>query len=245
MNTLRLCYSHLLCHSAINPQSPLEFPQLAALARMSHKYQISHLLETVTRSLSQMFPDELDLWEVHGRMIHINGHAVEAVNLFRLLDEPDMLVPAFYACSRLPSHTVVGGTLRTDGTPECLTPADIELCLDLHHHLLVLNATLVLRFVTPFRAYPESPCPNPDMCSRIIEERLLKDVRQYASSPSSAFMRGDPLDDTLLNRIGLALRNSEVCESCMKELRERAYRPLLEVWNALPRLMGISAGGLD
>ena len=211
---------------------------------MSHKYQISNLLETVTRRFKQIFPTTFSSWgDIHS--FNAKHYAVEAVNLFRLLDDAELLKPALYVCRSLPVQKVVYGMQRVDGTREQLAPADIELCLDLHHHLLVLNATLVLRFVTPFRASPESSCPNPDMCSRVIDERLLRDVRQYASLPSSAFIDGDPLDHTLLNRIGPALHNSEVCESCMKELRERAYRPLLEVWNALPRLMGISAGGLD
>ena len=93
---------------------------------MGHKYQIPHLLTTATSSLKRIFPSSLELWD--NRPSKVRDHSLEAVNLFRLLDRPDMLVSALYDCCRCPARTIVRGTLRADGTRECLTPEDVELC---------------------------------------------------------------------------------------------------------------------
>ena len=231
------------CPNTPRYSTHLQFPELAALARMSYKYQISHIFEMATRSLRQMFPGELALWEDQSR--NIRGHAVEAVNLFRLLNEPHMLVPALYECSLLSSREVFRGTPRADGTLERLTPADMELCWDMHHSLMAQDACMVARFLAPFRASPGSACQSPDECARIIEEELLSEERDDATCIPVEYVRGNPLYSYYVERINSALSNKGVCEWCMKELLHRERNSREEIWERLPNLTrttGIARG---
>ncbi|TBU27555.1 hypothetical protein BD311DRAFT_665122, partial [Dichomitus squalens] len=58
------------------------------------------------------------------------------VNLFRILDKPEMLATAVYACCRLSPDNLVNGFERADGTSETLSPADLVLCLKAQRGLL-------------------------------------------------------------------------------------------------------------
>ena len=202
---------------------------------MSYKYQISHILEMATRSLRQMFPGELALWEDQSR--NIRGHAVEAVNLFRLLNEPHMLVPALYECSLLPTPEVFQGQPCADGTPECLTRADMELCCDLHHKLLAHDTGIAVRFVAPFRASSGSACQSPDECARTVEETLLRKERDRIISIPWGYVDGNPLSSYFVEHTKDVLSNSGVCEWCMREVLHRAQNSREEVWNGLPDMI--------
>ena len=108
---------------------------------MSHTYQIAPLLAAAISRLKQTFTAKLHVWDV--KRYEAQAHPIEAVNLFRALDRPDMLVTALYACCQLPARAVVQGTERADGVVECLAPADLEVCWELRKTLTARDAAIL------------------------------------------------------------------------------------------------------
>ena len=228
-----LSCSHLPCHSTNDPLCPPTFPLLAALARMSHKYQVPHLLATVTRNLKHIFPSRLDLWDEH-HSDDLREHAIEAVNLFRLIDCPEMLVSALYDCCRMPPATVMHGTPRADGTHECLTPEDIELCWDVRAGLAGREANITMRFLSPFRAPPTSTCTRVEECAHNIDY-LFEESKGHTT-----VVGNNPLRDFggYVEEIA-----ATVCVLCAKVLEKRAESLRQEVWDDLPELMDLNIDG--
>ena len=231
----KLCGLHPPCHSTIDPQSAPPFPVLAALARMSHKYQISHILEAVTSSLKRIFPSKLDLWD--DLPSEIENQALEAVNLFRLLDRPDMLVPALYDCCRLPARTVVRGAPRADGTHECLAPEDVELCWDVRCALVKRDAHVTLRSMRMFWPATCECAEGAEECTRKIEN-YLQIYRENVD-----IVDDNPLDDSFTDSAEELMEDYGVCESCAEELDKRAESLRREVWDDLPEIMGLKVEG--
>ncbi|KAI1781889.1 hypothetical protein LXA43DRAFT_844855, partial [Ganoderma leucocontextum] len=64
-------------------------------------------------------------------------HAIEALNLFRVLNRPEMMMPvALYQCCQLEATELVHGVMRDDGVSrECLSSAYLELCLEARQNL--------------------------------------------------------------------------------------------------------------
>ena len=201
---------------------------------MGHKYQIPHLLATATRNLKYSFPSKLNMWDKRRSFI-LMEHAIEAVNLFRLLDCPDMLVSALYDCCRLPAHMIMRGIPRADGTPECLAPEDIELCWDLRYALLTRNANIMLHFTAPFCALPASSCQHADNCAFQIETHL-QEWRDQGEAVDDDPLRVFFFVEELMHDYG-------VCELCAKELDKRAESLRQEVWDDLPEMMGLKVEG--
>ena len=126
----KIHWSSVMWCSCLDPLVSLSFPVLAAVARMSYKYHIPHLLEEAIQKMKPTFPKKINLGAL--RCADIQTHAIEAVNLFHILDLPGMLVTALYACCQIPSSSVASGAAPVDGTIELLAPADVEICWKLH-----------------------------------------------------------------------------------------------------------------
>ena len=101
------------------------FPVLAALARLSHKYQLDQLLAAVLPRLQGTFTTSLDVWDAAGALLEGSAfefdQAVEALNLF--LGRSEMLPITLCGCCQLPRADLLCGICRTDGvTREELAP---------------------------------------------------------------------------------------------------------------------------
>ena len=205
---------------------------------MSQPYQIAPLLAAAISRLKQTFTDKLHVWDV--KRYEAQAHPIEAVNLFRALDRPDMLVTALYACCQLPARAVVQGTERADGVVECLAPADLEVCWELRKTLTARDAAILFRFVEPFRAASGSACTSVKTCAEAVEGRLLV---HYREEPLIEFMGDDPLDPYFSDAARDLYEKKEICQFCAQEMVNRVDELRQKLWNELPSLMGLTVDG--
>ncbi|PIL28389.1 hypothetical protein GSI_09540 [Ganoderma sinense ZZ0214-1] len=136
--------------SNVHPDQAMPFPVLAALGRLSHKYQLDQLLAGVIRRMKDTFTTQLDVWDPTqasgfcsaGSSLRLElelepSDAIEALNLIRLLDRPEMIPTAVFGCCQESLALLLQGTTRRgDGvTAERLSPSDLELCFKVERKL--------------------------------------------------------------------------------------------------------------
>ena len=132
---------HLYLPSYLKSTRPDDFADLAAAARLAHKYTVPVVLAEATLRLHQLFPPTFDIWEatedVRAAAERVRPHdAFEAVNLFHTLGSGGadgaqagaMLPTALYLCWQLTPGQLLRGHQRADGTLERLMTDDIERC---------------------------------------------------------------------------------------------------------------------
>ncbi|KAI1786598.1 hypothetical protein LXA43DRAFT_1085384 [Ganoderma leucocontextum] len=127
---LRAIYAGSISH--LHPDKAVTFAVLAALARLGHKYQLDQLLQAVVlvpRLKGTFTTDDL-----------------EALNLFRLLDRPEMIPVALYGCCQLGPADLRRGVNRIDGvTRERPSPSDLELCFEVKEKLVRATVHLIVQ----------------------------------------------------------------------------------------------------
>ncbi|KAM5544851.1 hypothetical protein V8D89_001749 [Ganoderma adspersum] len=232
------------------------FPVLAALARLSHKYQLDGLLAAVLPRLKGTFTTELAVWDAAGALLEGSAfefdQAVEALNLFRLLGRPEMVPVALYGCCQLPPADLLCGIARSDGaTREQLAPADLVLCLEAKGRLLRATVALVVRLseayearialvaggqaeCSPSAAAGESQCPG-------ALGALVADCRRYLHESIDE----DPLDTFYASGLHYAVRTQVLCGACGEALEAEYAQLRREVWRGLPGFMGMDVEGWD
>ena len=246
--------SHLLVSSYLHPDRVVTFPVLAALARLSHKYQLDQLLAAVIHRLKDTFTTELDVWDRRSGIgeSFLPGHGspgevIEAINLFRLLDRPEMIPAAFYQCAQLRPASILGGAVRTDGvTREDLSPADIGLCFEVKEALLQATARLLTRLceacdariaqISSNRGCTESPATCVDGL-RVVIARSRRDMRERLSS--------DPFDLYYVLPAHNAPVIGEMCCACGEALKMAYTRERTKIWESLPGLVGVEVANWD
>ncbi|KAM5544054.1 hypothetical protein V8D89_002240, partial [Ganoderma adspersum] len=216
---------------------------IAAVARLGHKYHIEWVLKEATRRLRSIFPDTHEDWlKNRGRSNHLVAFRflpfpyIEAVNLIRLIGETKMLPVAIYDCCRsLP--LLFKGTTRVDGTAETLDLPTFGLCVAAHTKLIQrqskLNADVFCRG-------PSERCRETEACRKAIEAayNLVCRLPQF-------YLCGSPLHLGISHVLDKLEREAEVCSFCAVSLRERERRGKRAVWKDLPKLLGVDVDGWD
>ena len=177
---------HIICRSYqisrvrrsfATPRPLTDFPTLAAIARMGHKYKIDVVLETALSKLRMTLVSDLEAWveDTKGQCVTHTPHlyAIEAVNLFRRVQRPDMLDIPMYLCSLLDPDLLVGGTRRKDGTLERLSPEDLALCIGARQRL-------TLWCLKELASLCYNPHNSPH-CAQMCEWHLKRQFCSYAT----------------------------------------------------------------
>ncbi|KAI1792056.1 hypothetical protein LXA43DRAFT_1181239 [Ganoderma leucocontextum] len=200
-----------------------DFADLAAAARLAHKYTVPVVLSEAMLRLQQLFPPTFDIWEATEdvrataeRRVRPQD-AIEAVNLFRALGSADgadkMLPIALYLCCQLAPGELLRGHRRADGTLERLAVDDVELCWKLQKTLAERATTMAEQLCRsgPWLVYADKKkCKCFNCLDKSVPWRWLTDrVRG-----------GDPLGRMLRDRIDWAEREFKVCDKCLSKLRE-------------------------
>ena len=233
----------------------MTFPVLAALARLSHKYQLYQLFNAVIYRFEDIFPTRLDDWDRRGAVDGddpnrlSSAEAIEAVNLFRLIDKPNMIPAALYRCAQLEPRSILCGEMRADGvTRELLSPSDMELCMEVKEELLKATASLLTRLheaceariVHPTHAPSSACCASPGLCVRdlrIVMRRCLEDMR--------AGLSADPLDMRYMGEVVSAQRDGGLCHVYGNVLEVAYAEERREIWRRLPELTGVDVAYWD
>ena len=233
----------------------MTFPVLAALARLSHKYQLYQLFNAVIYRFEDIFPTRLDDWDRRGAVDGddpnrlSSAEAIEAVNLFRLIDKPNMIPTALYRCAQLEPRAILRDKTRADGvTREELSPADIELCMEVKEELLKATASLLTRLheacearIVHLTHAPSSACcASPGLCVRdlrVVMRRCIEDMRECLSA--------DPLDMRYMDEVVSAQRDGGLCHVCGNVLEAAYAEERREIWGRLPELTGVDVAYWD
>ena len=213
---------------------PDDFADLAAAARLAHKYTVPVVLSEATIRLQELFPPTFDIWESTGDVRAAAERvrprdAIEAVNLFRALGSADgahhMLPVALYLCCQLSPGELLRGHRRADGMLERLAIDDIELCWKLQQTLADETAAIVEQLCggSPWLAYvDEKKCK----CFKSLDNSVL--WRWFTEGQGS-----DPLGRMLRDKINWAKRKFNACDTCLSTLRKREKGLRVALWNEL------------
>ena len=228
---------------------------LAALARLSHKYQLDQLLAAVLHRLKGTFTTQLDVWDRSGGFGSLtplnlrSTDAIEALNLFRLLDRPEMIPVALYECSQIKPGFLLRGAFRSDGvTREHLSPSDMELCMEARDDLVQATALLLMRLCEASEARilqvsnnnQNAGCLSPRTCMenlRIVTERGHRDLRECIFA--------DPLCTYYTSTAESMPLTGEICGACGDVLRAAYSQERRTLWRSLPKLAGVEVTGWD
>lgn len=246
-------------HSYVKQIRPIHFADLAAAARLAHKYSISFVLEETAIRLRSLFPKDFDVWEKKeeqrssGTLLRSHD-AIEAVNLFRAVSEwVDMLPSALYLCAQLSPHDILNGHKRADGTVERLAENDIALCWTLRKAFAKESALIALNLS---KGGASIACRNEDLFrdSLLIKlwggrcETCRDSGRTACSAVFDAGIRvescegawnGDPLGTHLRSRIDELCDTKRICDECATILRARQQDRRREFWTKMPQLMNV------
>ena len=225
---------------------------LAALARLSHKYQLDQLLAAAIHRLKGTFTTQLDVWEKSGGFYPGSPlglkypNAIEALNLFRLLDRPDMIPVALYECCQHGLAFILQGATRKDGvTRESLSPSDLELCLQVRGELVRATVRLLTELCESYTARlllaSSSPgCSSPGMCLgslKILLDKCHENLRDCIFP--------DPLDSYYIETLDGIAYNEELCGACEDVFWEEYSHLRKKAWASLPRLMKVEVAEWD
>lgn len=224
----------------MHPDKPVQFSVLASLARLAHKYQMDFIFEESIRRLKTIYTSNFETWDEHQGYSHGGIElkpcdALEAFNLFRRVDQPEMLPTAFYACCRLKTSQILHGTKRSDGALETLEPDDLERCLDARMTLQIYDAQTAAQF---YDVDTGPGCSNPPFCGT-----TLRNQRRAFPSSFPNIIGTQPLTRFLAHRAEQFGQSQLLCTACVEMLCQNDLERRLSIWRDLPRIFDLDVPG--
>ncbi|OCH84594.1 hypothetical protein OBBRIDRAFT_390244 [Obba rivulosa] len=203
----------------------IEFRQLAALVRLSHKYDINDLFDSSSERLLEMFPTQLADFERMQTLCSWSD-AIEAINLAPLMNADFILPVAFYLCCQGPPQQFSRAAAGKGG-PRVLDAEDREKCIELRAWLILTNYRLSLKL---FDWTPLNNCYREKNCTKLLQKcmRLLAAIDE------------NPTDCALfLSKRGL-WEKLHLCDICREVLRVRDVTERQKLWQQLPSVLGMT-----
>ncbi|PIL26490.1 hypothetical protein GSI_12248 [Ganoderma sinense ZZ0214-1] len=220
------------CYRTPDPEIIHSFDEIFGVVRLAHKYHIQPIEDQELRSLQEYWlTSDFDVFFGPSKS-HIDMepvHYIGAVNLARLTDTPLMLPLALYQCCYLGSE-LLDGWIREDDTVEYLSPEDVRRCFDARIALTCQESFLVSRL---FDVIHPQRCKARGRCAPIVAALSYTSMREQPSPVVHALWEWSP---TLVGLQGL-------CEGCVQVLHERDKEQRRRIWDALPRILGITVEG--
>ena len=211
------------------------FEEVFAVIRLAHKYNIADVQKQALYALREYtFNDGFEKWmEDRVERIVVEGPcAIGAVNLARLLDEPEMLVIALYKCLGLGSG-ILDGWKREDGSVERLSEDDVKRCITANREL---SRSSVIAVYKTFRPEPSDECNQKTRC----EASLRQTLTQYLDLCVEHISDGS---DVMTTRQGMfsELDGFGMCEACWEEVKTRETWGRYDIWIRFPDIFDIEA----
>ncbi|KAL1951342.1 hypothetical protein VTO73DRAFT_491 [Trametes versicolor] len=235
-------------------KEPVEFSKLAALLRLSHKYEAGDIQEAALRQLKLVFPDNFEAWKVFEtrisqiwkkrplRSLQVAiepEELIEAVNLFRRCGYEEMLPVALHMCTMLPIRTLLRGTKRADGTLETLSIDDQERCLvalgtldgrsaEFNHRMHDFQCSVGGRPICAGLG----PCRHPLRAAWTSTVDILKRKDKCESETPRRALFVKCVDES-------KHKMAQACDVCKKYVASSHRQFIEELWNDLPAIMGL------
>ncbi|KAH9834005.1 uncharacterized protein C8Q71DRAFT_838244 [Rhodofomes roseus] len=216
----------------------LDFSVVAALIRLSHKYQIQYVHEDYLSRMKSCFCTDADQWNEayikygSSSMAYVNTDAIQAVNIARLTDTVSILPSALLVCCHLDANELLNGSRRLDDNLERLSKQDIASCINARQEILYHAIKASMEFLlTPGIPHPEE-CETQDRCRDCIERLRAIFLEMHTA--------GGLLSTAFLTRTAL-IRGNRLCGNCRDALckDEAEVQPQRHLWAELPGLLGI------
>ncbi|KAH9923953.1 uncharacterized protein BXZ73DRAFT_50707 [Epithele typhae] len=222
----------------IMPGERMEFAELAALIRMSHKYHVEDVHARAMHHLKLYFTNDLTTWDTAGAdgnaFLHITPpDALAAVNLARLTHADSVLPTALYLCAQLDGE-LAAGVERPDGTTERLDARDLELVLRARTELVRASTRGACAICRPV---PSAQCASKG-CERALREILGMMLDGLQKDPIGD-IAGYAALDSWEHWIEDVVELWPLCEPCRGMLHARDLEVRKDVWKHLPTYMGV------
>ena len=203
--------------------------------RVTHKY-LSGLLPSTFDEWKRREDRALPRLSDSGRAsTHSNSDVIGVLNAARQIHADDLAPIALYLCAQLPPRVLLSGQRRADGSVEKLCSTDdVERCLRLRADMARRSARMAMRL---FADAPDPRCRG--RCRAAVEEMFCGVVGgEFEDAP-----RTDPLRAYWRRHVEAVERGAKgdktVCARCADVLREREEEQRRELWDELPRLVGV------
>ena len=228
----------------------IEFAELAALVRMSHKYHVEDLHSRSMHHLKSYFTNDLSTWDSAGADGNVSLHitppdAIAAVNLARLTHTNSVLPTALYLCCQLDQELNLG-VERPDGSVERLEPRDLELVLRGRTELVrasTRGACTICKPISSAQCHHSGGSSKGGQggqggCERALREILgmmLDGLQKDPIGDIAGFAALDSWEHWIEDVVELW----PLCEPCRAMLHARDLDVRKDVWRNLPGYMGV------
>lgn len=236
--------------SSEDPSPP--FPVLAAWLRVGTKYDIQALVDRATAPLQSLFPTKLWEWDERdgpeARHSFDPKDAIEALNLFQETRQYSMIPAAVYRCCQLKPAVVHNGTIRVDGTLECLSRETIKLLFYAKKRLTGYGTGMMEECRVKIRR--TKGCLYKGTVYRGCRDRLFR-LAHAVEEGMDAWRDGDPLSRRFLEYVDEQEDENDyecredfasctgICSSCIELVRETLDEIRAPTWNDLPSIAGV------
>lgn len=210
------------------------FDEVAALARLAHKYHVQDIEDEALDLLRQPYTDSFDEWVAGKKPESISVervHAIGAVNVARLTGMTSMLPIALYYCCNLGSN-LLDGWKREDGHIEHLSVDDLKRCFTARETLCKTGAQIFLKI---FHDQPSATCLNVEKCRTALSEMTQSRVKFHL--PTAVECRVLRSWKRVIDADSLTYG---ICIMCKMDLFARDEEARREVWDKLPDIFGVS-----
>ena len=211
-----------------------DFFVVAAVLRLSTKYEVPYLRERSIKALEQLYPPELTAFEASipgtSRIRSFPGRVFAAVNLARECNVATVLpVALFRCCTGMNVVELLDGVFGKDGLAHhALDWTDKRLCL-------IARSVLETRARKYTMAFLMGPPPN-SVCT----------TRQACDSVRLRYLRTVELTNANYGKVNPLLTglrwdafHREICAACYAAARHDYKREKEALWQDLPTIFGL------
>ncbi|KZT72336.1 hypothetical protein DAEQUDRAFT_772994 [Daedalea quercina L-15889] len=225
------------------PDEQVEFAIVAALIRLSHKYEIDYVRDDYLARMKSCFGTDPGDWDTVShdsgspRMNFNETDAIALVNIARLTGTDTILPLGLYLCCQLDAKYLLNGYRRPEGSLEWLDSEDLARCIDARQSLLQKSLISVLQVYDPSTIFPS--CTHHfgtrGDCRRTIESMRQKRMERSPTSLLQNYLKSDVSMIRSLQKANL------LCQNCADMLCRAGQQRYRANWIILPQLLDLEA----
>jgi hypothetical protein len=201
---------------------------VAAILRLSRKYQIDYLRDDSVSRLKNMFPSTLDaaVRRYDGTGVKVSpDHIIDTINLAKETGIRSILPFAFFSMMCLNTEVILKGVRRSDGTVAVLSRTDQEIVLLAKDPFRLAQEHDPFRWLDGAKA-PSRDCSTPYVCAKVKDECMI-------------YLWRSPFPAPILPRWETLTWTKRLCVSC-RVIGEKCYEEGRQlIWNKLPSFFGL------
>jgi len=212
------------------PPAPTTFEKVAAILRLSTKYEVENLRKRALDHLSSGYPTSLAQWREYGLPLAtfpvLPSDALATINLAREVDCPWVLPTAFYDYCKFTGPAEIFRGTAQEGVLLTLCDADKQLCLEAREAQREASKDLenFLTALLPDNCTGSSGC----LGSRLVWMRYLNKQRQdgFWLDPTESWEHW-------------TLFEEHVCEPCLRACQKKYEDAREAVWLSIPTMFNL------